>query len=73
LASPDIDPAGAVRPGRCGVVGVHGVGVAVLTVALDHVAAFRPLADSRLEVEVRNGTRIVASRERPKLLRDRAV
>jgi hypothetical protein len=54
-------------------VGVHGVGVAVLTVALDHVAAFRPLADSRLEVEVRNGTRIVASRERPKLLRDRAV
>ncbi len=42
-------------------------------VNLDHVAAFRPQADSRLLVEMHDGTRLMASRTRSRELRDRAV
>jgi two-component system, LytTR family, response regulator len=55
-----LDPARFVRVHRAHIVN------------LDYVAAFHPLADSRLEVEMRDGTRIVASRERSKALRVRA-
>jgi two-component system LytT family response regulator len=56
-----LDPSRFVRVHRAHIVN------------LDHVAAFHRLGDSRLEVEMRDGTRIVASRERSKALRDRAV
>lgn len=56
-----LDPSRFVRVHRAHIVN------------LDYVAAFRRLADSRLEVEMQDGTRIVASRERSKALRGRAV
>lgn len=42
-------------------------------VNLDHVAWFRSLDDSRLEVHMKDGSRVVASRSRSKDLRERVV
>lgn len=57
----NLDPSRFVRIHRCHVVN------------LDFVAAFRPMEDSRLEVEMKDGTRLAASRARSKELRDRVV
>lgn len=56
-----LDPARFVRIHRCHLVN------------LDFVAAFRPLDDSRLEVEMKDGARLAASRSRSKELRERVV
>jgi two-component system LytT family response regulator len=41
-------------------------------VNLDHVASWTPLDDSRFQITLRTGTRIMASRQRSRLLRDLA-
>ena len=42
-------------------------------VNLDHVAGFTPCDGSRLEVEMKDGTRLLASRQRSRALRERSV
>lgn len=54
-----LDPSRFLRIHRCHVVN------------LDFVAAFRPMEDSRLEVQMKDGTRLAASRARSKELRER--